>query len=132
MANDSFGNQWYQPTAGLNNVGSYQVSGIPFATGSLSVSSTAVTEVVFPQVSKFVVVKNLTVNNLRVGFSVNGVNGSNYFILGNNESFAGDLRVTKVYLRGDTASTNATVVAGLTGVHAGSLPTNWSGSTGVG
>ncbi len=132
MASDSSGNQWYQPIAGLGSVGSYQMSGIPFATGSLAVSNSAATTVSFPQVTKFVVVKNLSVNSLRVGFSENGVNGSNYFILGNNESFAADLRLTKLFLKGDSSSTTATVVAGLTGIPAGNLESNWSGSLGVG
>lgn len=132
MASDSNGNQWYQPVAGLSSVGSYQISGIPFATGSLAISNSSVTQISFPQVTKFVIIKNLTSNNLRVGFSENGVNGTNYFVLTSSESFAADLRVTKLFLRGDSNSTNATVVAGLTGIPAGSLPTNWSGSVGVG
>ena len=132
MASDSNGNQWYQPVAGLSNVGSYQVSGIPFATGSLAVSNSSVTTVEFPQVTKFVVVKNLSSNSLRVGFSENGVNGTNYFVLTNNESFAADLRVTKLFLRGDSSSTTATVIAGLTGISTSNLQNNWSGSLGVG
>lgn len=131
MASDSSG-QWYQPAAGLGSVGSYQISGIPFATGSLSVSNAAVTTVEFPSVSKFVVVKNLSSNSLRVGFSENGVNGTNYFVLTNNESFAADLRVTKLFLRGDSSSTTATVIAGLTGISTSNLQNNWSGSSGVG
>lgn len=132
MASDLSGNQWYQPTAGLSNVGSYQMSGIPFATGSLAVSNSATTEVAFPAVTKSITIKNLSVNNLRVGFSANGIVGSNYFILGYNESFAADLRITKLFLRGDTSSTTVTVVAGLTSISSNSLPTNWSGSLGVG
>lgn len=132
MASDSNGNQWYQPVAGLGSVGSYQMSGVPFATGSLTVSNSSVTEVAFPSVTKSIIVKNLSNNNMRVGFSQNGIQGTNYFILGYNESFAADLRITKLYLRGDSAAATATVVAGLTGIPAGSLPTSWSGSLGVG
>jgi len=132
MASDSLGNQWYQPVAGLGSVGSYQISGIPFATGSLTVTTSSVTTVDFPNVTRFVTVRNNNSGDLKVGFSENGVNGSNYFILGHNESFAGELRLTKLYLKGGSANTTATVVAGLTGIPAGSLPTSWSGSLGVG
>lgn len=132
MASDSLGNQWYQPVAGLGNVGSYQVSAAPWATSSLGVTSTTPVEVSFPQVTKFVVVKNLTANSLRVGFSEAGVQGSNYFVLTNLESFSGDFRVTKIYLLGDTTNTSASVVAGLTGIPAGQLANSWSGSAGVG
>ncbi len=135
MANDSLGNQWYQQVAGLSNVGSYQVSAIPWASSSIAApdSSGTPTEVSFPQVTRFVVVKNLTPNKLRVGFSENGVkNTNNYFVLSNLESFEGDLRVTKLYLLGDTTATSASVVVGLTGIPANQLPTNWSGSVGVG
>lgn len=132
MASDSNGNQWYQPVVGLGNVGSYQISGVPFATGSVPVSETGVTVVEFPQVTKSVIVKNLTLNNLRVGFSENGINGTNYFILGYYESFAADLRVSRIYLKGNTAPTSVTVIAGLTGIPKSELANNWSGSAGVG
>lgn len=136
MASTNNGNtQWYQPVAGLSNVGSYQVAGIPWATSSLDIpgSSGTPVEVSFPQVTKFVVVKNLTSDSLRVGFSANGVrNTNNYFVLTNLESFSGDFRVTKIYLLGDSAATSASVVAGLTGIPAGELVNSWSGSAGVG
>ncbi len=132
MASDINGNQWYQPLSGLGSVGAYQISGIPFATGSLSVDNVTVTEISFPLVTKFVVIRNNSANDLRVGFSENGINDSNYFILGNKESYSGDLRITKLYLRGDTTTTEVTVVAGLTGIGAGNLPNSWSGSIGVG
>ena len=135
MANDVYGNQWYQLNAGLGSVGSYQTSGIPWASSSIPAPAfgSTPTEVSFPQVTKFIVVKNLTSNLLRVGFSENGVNGTNYFVLNNLESFAADIRITKLYLLSDGASTtSASVVAGLTGIAAGNLPNNWSGSVGVG
>lgn len=132
MASDSNGNQWYQPLSGLGSVGSYQIAGIPFATGSLAIDSVTVTEVCFPLVTKFVVIRNNSSNDMRVGFSENGINGSNYFILGNKESYSGDLRITKLYLRGDINTAEATIVAGLTGIGAGNLPNSWSGSVGVG
>lgn len=135
MAFNNLGNQWYQPTAGLNNVGSYQTSAIPWASSSLVAPASSGTplQIDFPYVTKFIVVKNLTSNNLRVGFSENGIKGSNYFVLTNLESFQGDFRVTKLFLLADGATpTTASVVAGLTGIGSGELQNSWSGSVGVG
>lgn len=136
MASSNGGNtQWYQPVVGLGNVGSYQASGVPWASSSIGVEGTSGTpvEVSFPNVTKFFVVKNLTSNPLRVGFSSAGVVGNNHFVLTNLESFSGDLRVTKIYLLGNTTTaTSASIIAGLTGIPANELPNSWSGSTGVG
>ncbi len=137
MATDSNGNQWYQPTVGLGNVGSYQVAAIPWATGSLSApdSSSEPLQVSFPSVTKFIVVKNDTTSasKLRVGFSANGVKNTNYFLLAKGESFEGELRVTDIYLLSDDGvPVGVTVVAGLTGIDRKNLPNNWSGSAGVG
>lgn len=122
--------------AGLNNVGSYQVSSIPYVTSTVAppYGGTPV-EISFPSVTKFVLVKNIDNGNhtLRVGFSANGVNGTNYLILSQDESFTADLKVTKIYLIGNQAhSITASIFAGLTGITADQLPNSWSGSAGVG
>lgn len=131
------GNPYYTPQSGIGSVGSYQISGIPYATSSVvgpPVSSTP-TEIEFPYVSKFIVVKNVnpTSASLRVGFSENGIKGTNYFLLDKGESFGGDIRATKIYLLSNNGTAvSAFVVAGLTGIDPSNLPTNWSGSSGVG
>lgn len=128
----------FQYKAGLNSVGSYQISGVPWATSSINApaNSSQPLEISFPTVSKFIVVKNDSTGSvkLRVGFSSNGVkNTNNYFILNKGDSFEGDLRITKLYLLSDDSSTvPVTVVAGLTGITADNLPNSWSGSAGVG
>ena len=124
--------QSFQYRSGLGSIGSYQISGMPWASSSLGANSTTPLEVTFPNVTKFIVVKNTTTNKLRVGFSANGVKGSNYFLLGSNESFAGDIRVTRIYLLGDVADATGSVIAGLTGISGDHLMSNWSGSAGVG
>jgi len=122
---------------GLNNVGSYQVSGIPWVTSSLTApaSSSAPLEVTFPSVTKSILVKNVngSANKVRVGFSASGVQGSNYFLLDKDESFEADVKITKLYLLSNTASTaSMSIVASLTGIDASMLPNSWSGSVGVG
>lgn len=124
--------------AGLSNVGSYQASGIPWASSSLIAPASGSTplHIQFPYVTKTIIVKNVstTTGSLRVGFSENGLtNTNNFFLLDRGESFACDLRVSSVYLMSNTAiSLTASIVAGLTNISAGELPNNWSGSLGVG
>lgn len=123
---------------GIGNAPSYQVSGIPWVSSSLAVPATGSSpmEISFPQVTRSIIVKNISSGsaNLKVGFSANGVaSGFNYFSLSPGESFAADLKVTKVFLLCDTAiQISASVIAGLTNISATELPNNWSGSSGVG
>ena len=126
----------YIPKAGLNAVGNYQVSSIPYLNNVVApVSTNSPLEIVFPSVTKFLVVKNTDTQNhpLRIGFSENGIHGVNYFTLSQNESFSGEFKVTKLYLIGGSPNVvSASIVAGLTGIDASQLPNNWSGSVGVG
>ena len=68
---------------GLGNSAAYQVSGIPFATGALSAptSSGEPIKVEFPSVTSWFTVINRSSQHVRVGFSANGVKGSNYFTI---------------------------------------------------
>jgi hypothetical protein len=123
---------------GIGNAASYQVSGIPWVSSSLSVPASGSTplEISFPQVTKSIIVKNASTGSvqMRVGFSQNGVtNTSNFFILSGGESFAADLKVTRVYLMSNNGTAlTASVIAGLTNIPATELTNNWSGSAGVG
>ena len=132
--------------AGMHSVGQYQMSAIPYATGSVTVAAlgSAPTEVAFPRVTKFVTIRNViptasAVATFRVGFSSIGTSGSvpanhNYFTLANGESYTGEWRVKNIYLLSDTAvQSSASIIAGLTSVSTSSLGFgNWSGSLGVG
>ena len=136
---------YYQYSKGVGNVGSYQISGIPYATASFAVAAagSTPTRVDFPFVTKFVTIANTNTGTnvpLRFGFSSHGVTGSvagfdnYYFTLDNGDSYTGEFRITSLYLLSDTASTqtSASIVAGLTGIQTKELPANWSGSVGVG
>jgi hypothetical protein len=136
---------FYDYKKGIGNVGSYQISGIPYATASFTVAAagSTPTEVEFPNVTKFVTVTNTNTGAnvpLRVGFSSLGVTGSAaggsdyYFTLDNGDSYTGEFRVSSIYLLSDTAGSeaSASVIAGLTGISSVQLNANWSGSVGVG
>jgi len=120
---------------GLNSVGQYQLSGIPYATASVVVSNATVTEIAFPTVTKFVTVVNEHSGSsakLRVGFSELGVTTNNhYFILDNGESYTGEFRVASIFIAGDSTPSTASVIAGLTMIETNNLPNNWSGSDSI-
>ena len=129
---------------GLNNVGSFQVSGQPFASGNidgLDGGRPGGYEVVFPYVTRwFRIINNDSSNSCKVAFSLSGMTGSNnYFTVGKGaadipvDSGVYELKVSSIWISG---SNSVDVVAGLTGIPSIRTRTdtgpNWSGSTGVG
>ena len=127
-----------QYRVGLGNASSYQVSGKPWAQGGIN--ATQATSVSFPECTRWVQIVNNTSNDLKVGFSNFGVEGSNYFtVAGDGKSDRLELKLTELHLSG---SSNVDVVAGLTFIDASSIDNagvspetpfiNWSGSAGVG
>ena len=127
----------YQANVGLNHVPAYQVSGQPYATGS--VDATTATKIEFPYVTRWVQVLNHGTGDVKVGFSEAGVNDSNYFRI--PTASAGDvaqsqrleLKVSELWISG---SNSVDIVAGLTSVPTSRTTTDsgpsWSGSAGVG
>ena len=123
-------------TAGLNNVGSYQVSGIPYLSGGIDATSGA--SLNFPNVTRWIQITNSGSADLYYGYSLNGAAGDNAgIVLPNSSTPRLEVKATELYLRGGTSG-GVYVAAGLT-----NLPTsrvdniapsgsNWSGSVGVG
>jgi hypothetical protein len=139
MADTNFTPSWAIPV-GMNHVPAYQVSGIPWATGSIDVQTA--TKITFPSVTRWVVINNWDLNdNLKVGFSQRGVtHNSNYFEVGKQFANAGgpgsvrlELKVSELWLSG---SAKVDVVAGLTSIQPEKIATSdgpsYSGSAGVG
>ncbi len=127
------------PKPGIGNANSYLTSGIPFATASVEapvLSSGEPATVSFPHVTKFITIKNTSTidHSIRIGFSKNGILNGNYFLLAKDESFSGDLRIVDLFIinDGEDSGDTVSVVAGLTTIDRIELPTNWSGSAGVG
>ena len=118
---------------GLGHTPSYQVSGIPWLKTEV-ISSTVVTYS-FPSVTRAITIKaNGTGNNatLKMAFSENGLS-TNYYELHPGESVTLDVKVTQLFLvKGSTNDITSSVAAALTGIPAGALQNNWSGSAGVG
>ena len=137
----------FKYTAGLHNVGSYQVSGIPFATGNLTIPASGSTplKIEFPYVTQWVSVANVDNKHVRLGFSENGLKsgGSNYVLIHEETGPTFNmysLKLSEVYLLSDTgqAATNFSLIAGLTNIPVARINnispsgSNWSGSSGVG
>jgi len=59
-------------SVGLHNVGSYQVSGVPWITGSNALASGAEDQLVFPMVARNVTVVNHSTGSIRVHFNSKG------------------------------------------------------------
>jgi hypothetical protein len=136
-------------SVGLNNVGSYQVSGIPFASGNLDATSGTALKVEFPTVTRWVQIINHSTTELTCSFasgSLSAAAGSNCFKIhrthGTNEGYYTprfEWKVTEMWF---TGSANFDVIAGLTNVPVARINNlsgsgdivgnNWSGSVGVG
>ena len=126
--------------AGVGNAASYQVSGKPFASGSIDASG-APQKVEFPFVTRWVIVQNHdAANDLVCAFSENGLpssGGTNFFTIEDvgSTSIATvhsqrlELKITEMWFEG---SDNFDVIAGLTGISVDEIENNWSGSAGVG
>jgi hypothetical protein len=135
----------WELSPGVNNVGSYQVSGKPYASASIlcGPAGNQVQVISFPSVTRWVQIINKdTTNVVKVGFSELGVSGaapSNCFTIGKGsadsptQSERLELKVSQIWLSG---SSNVDIVAGLTNIRPISVETvtgsNWSGSSGVG
>jgi|TARA_R110000824_G_C15142460_1_gene670132 hypothetical protein len=132
----------YRADVGLNHVPAYQVSGRPFATGSVDV--TTATKVDFPYLTRWFQVVNKAATPVNVGFSKIGVTndpagGTNFIAvdasgsLGYGKSEVYDIKIAELWLSG---SDSVDVLAGLTTVPIERATTatgvSFSGSVGVG
>jgi hypothetical protein len=138
-------NQSWAVRPGLSNVGSYQVSGKPYATGSVLVhASGSALRVTFPSVTKWVkVIPHEGHTPVRISFSENGMHAGNHFhvlassVTGSQGSEVLDLKVGEIWLMSTTAQVpKVDILAGLTSIPARSVETadgpSWKGTDGVG
>jgi hypothetical protein len=125
---------WAAP--GLNNVGSYQVSGRPWAyTGNLTNPGPDV--ISFPDVTRWVTVQNNDASiNILLAFSAAGLAGTEHFVLGAGTRISLEVKISQLHLQAASGTPNVSVVAGLTNIRPESCSgvdgPSWSGSAGVG
>jgi hypothetical protein len=112
---------------GLGNTASYQASAIPWVSSSVALSSGEIQKFSFPQVTKFVTVKNNSsiATTLRVGFDEKHLQYSTgeYIFLSSQESISLDVKVVNMYFMTDDATNiSFSVVAGLTTIQRTEYP----------
>lgn len=104
--------QWPRP--GHSNHASYGVSGIPYVTGSV-IGDLTTERIKFDYVTRFFHVKNTSIAPIYIGFTENGVSGTNRMILsGGQETPVFEMRVRELYLRAEDGAATADVLAGMT------------------
>ena len=121
--------EWKSYGVGLNNVGSYQVSGVPFITGSAALGAGQEYRYGFPFVARSVTVINHSANDIRVHFNSTSsghvVNGLHYVELDSDEdSFTFNVKCSEIYISAPAANAgNASyrIAAELTRIHTGSM-----------
>ena len=128
-------NSW--PAPGLANVGSYQVSGRPYITGSTSLVAGAENKLEFPYVTRTVTVVNHSSYPLRAHFNSTGstkggekgvVTGVHYVELnisgGIDNSHTFNVKCKEIYVSapsGNGGAVNYRVIAELTGISTTSM-----------
>jgi len=112
--NPNQGHESFQyPSPGPSSVLEYQASGLPYVTQSDATGGVA-SKIEFPFVTKFFTVKNNGADDLYVGFTENGVLGTNKFTIVPSASYTGDIRIADLFLSAPTTTASYEVIAGLT------------------
>ena len=145
MADKNFTPSWHIPV-GINHTPAYQVSGIPYASGSINCNQGSPVCIKFPSVTRWIQIINNDKTaspraDVKVGFSEEGIKNNNYFTVPFQAGSPGlypnsgrlELKVSEIWLKG---STSVNVIAGLTSITPEKVATakgpSWSGSLGVG
>lgn len=125
---------WKYYDVGIHNVGSYQVSGWPWITGS-AISANAEHKIEFPYVTKeLTVIKKDAGGTLRIHFQATGsgnvVGGRHYIELESDESsFTYTCKTKEIYIsEGSGTASNYTVIAELTNIDRSRIQGNLTGS----
>jgi|TARA_R110002020_G_scaffold96172_1_gene230493 hypothetical protein len=128
----------YKP--GLQKVGQYQMSGVPFAQGQISCIGGNAELIKFPGVTNFITITNNDTSGrvLGVGFSKKGLgnNTARFDVFPSQSVGVLPLRITELHL---TGSDRCSVIAGITGIDTAAIDviavspsgSNWSGSLGA-
>ena len=111
------------PRAGIGNVGSYLVSGIPFLTGSGTITGTDEMKIAFPFVTQKITVVNRAAADLRVHFATatatNVIYHHQYITLDSKEDAAEfNVRVKEIFITPVATSGEWEVFAELTTIPA--------------
>ena len=114
-----------QYKVGLHNVGSYQVSGKPWASGSVDAATGGIVKISFPFVTNWILVKNTSPAEVKVAFSQNGLGANENFMTLTSGSILGplELKISELHFTGTTSAV-VDVMAGLTSISTDSINNN--------
>ena len=113
---------------GIGNVGSFQVSGYPYVTGSTSIGAAQEHKIEFPRVAKSVTVINKATPDLKVHFnstsSGNVYDGVHYITLATTEdSVTFNIKCKEIYISNSGSSVGSyELFAELTGIEPTQMP----------
>jgi len=132
----------FKYTAGLNNVGSYQVSGYPYVTGS-TISADTEDKISFSTISKSITVIGSSSDGnsmdppLRVAFNSSSAgrvqDGKHYIEIDEDDSFTFDVRCKEIYISCSAGVSNGgyQVFAELTGIPIQRMPDGFLTGSGL-
>ena len=116
----------FKYTAGLHNVGSYQVAGSPYLTASSVPTSETI--FYFPRVTKRIVVENIdTTHHMQIYFSASSTTP---LILPAGKKIDMDVKCAEIYMKGISGAADMQMYAEITGIPTGSMY-SLAGITGV-
>ena len=103
------------PRSGQANVAEYQISGLPWVSGGLSVSQTVSTKIDFPHVTQEIEIRP-TAGSVFVSFTSGGLHGTNRVIATTSVPFKFKVRCRSIFLLGSGGGSTVDVAASLTHV----------------
>jgi hypothetical protein len=126
MSKYSVQNRYARQLAGIGHVGSYQVSGKPFVTGSTALLNGAQAQIDFPSVARSVTVINDSTTDIRISFTDkdrgNTHLGKHYIKLTETrDSMTMNVKCKQIFIYADGGLAQFTVFAELTHIPSGSM-----------
>lgn len=97
------------PSSGFFSTPEFQAAGLPW-TATATTSGITVVRYSLPKVTKsvtFVNAETSAANRIRIGFTENGVNGTNYVLVNGGQTVTLDARVKEIFVRANASGTYA-------------------------
>ena len=95
------------PSSGFFSTPEFQAAGLPW-TATAATSGITVVRYSLPKVTKsitFVNAETTAGNRIRIGFTENGVNGTNYVLVNGGQTITLDARVKEIFVRANASGT---------------------------
>jgi len=93
------------PNSGFFSTPEFQASGLPW-TVTAATSGVIIAKYSLPKVTKsitFVNTDTTATNRIRVGFTENGINGTNYVLVNGGQTITLDARVKEIFIRANAS-----------------------------